>query len=116
MSRISDMLGTETYTRYAEQFAALLTAEKVAAGNVWVRIGRLRFRASPSAVMAANGQAWSWSKEQPRWEAEACWGRYVYAVPVEHEGDAIALALGLAGFTSRSAGRGRRSDIKLVWR
>lgn len=92
---------SDAYRRHAEALAALLAADRLAGGNPWVRVGRYEFRAHAVGVS---------------WEAKACWGRYEYAVPVKNERDAVALALGLAGFTSKSAGRGRRSDIKLVWR
>ena len=65
----------------------------------WTKVGIYEFRSS------GNG-----------WEAKAAWGVYVYAIPVTEERDAIALALGLAKFTSRSAGKGRRSNIQVQWR
>lgn len=92
--------GSEAYQRHATTLVALLAADRLGA-NPWTRVGQYEFRAAPS------GEGW---------EAKACWGRYVYAVPVASERDAVALVLGLACFTSRSAGRGKRSDIRIQWR
>lgn len=103
--------GSETYERYAEQLRALLAAESLAGGNPWVRIGRYEFRAS-----AGVRAGFSWAATGPQWEAKAVWGRYEYAVSVTNERDAVALALGLACFTSKSGGRGRRTDIRIQWR